>query len=659
MRALTRLLITVLAFGLGAAGPLGQTRGPGAGQQLGGGTGLIVGRVVEATTNAPVAGALVQLNSNARNGALSVATDSAGQFVLGALPAGAFRLSARRAGYAASALDQRRPGVGEGAIALADGERRADVTIRLWRHGAVTGTVVDEAGEPIIGLPVRAYPRNWTAGRPVLGAAISMGITDDRGIYRLAELVAGEYVIAIIRQLGSTPASLLDEIQRLTESGDRKAAEELTRPLWTAGIPLSPPGLGNTLRIGSAVIELGRPFARSTPDGLLVYPTQYFAAATSVSSARAVSVIPGQDVVGIDFTMRPIRSVQVSGRVVDSNGPVPYFPLRLKHAALKEFENEGYGPGAATVTDAAGRFTFPGVMPGDYVVRGLKGPGGDVGFVHAAGVESSAGGGVVLSGGVFAGDMFEMPTPGPNRKPTLHGSAPISVAERAVDGITVAIRNGVRLTGRFEFSGSAAVPSDKSLADIHLVVDAADGHTTGWDFERSGKGTTDRQFETVELPPGRYFVRVPRPPSGWFLDSIRQGDRDVSDVPLDVADVAVTPLTMRFTDKQSVLSGTVKTSGGESAGDAALVVVFPADRARWVDYGAMPRTFKSTGSGRDGSFELRGLPAGDYFVVAIRDDYLTNWRAPATLAALARTGERVTISGVDKRAVTLTISAGR
>jgi uncharacterized OB-fold protein len=63
------------------------------------------------------------------------------------------------------------------------------VTVRLWKHAAITGTIVDEMGKPAIGMQVRAFRREFAAGWPrdVPGAGIQpSAFTDDRGIHRLA-----------------------------------------------------------------------------------------------------------------------------------------------------------------------------------------------------------------------------------------------------------------------------------------------------------------------------------------------------------------------------------------------------------------------------------------------------------------------------------------
>jgi hypothetical protein len=106
-----------------------------------------------------------------------------------------------------------------------------------------------------------------------------------------------------------------------------------------------------------------------------------------------------------------------------------------------------------------------------------------------------------------------------------------------------------------------------------------------------------------------------------------------------------------------VISGQVQTTS--SAPDpSATVLIFPADPASWVDYGAFPRRLRAIRVNRDGRFEAAGLPAGDYRVVAIDEEASANWQDPATLQALARLATAITVSGEGSYTVTLKTMAG-
>ena len=79
------------------------------------------------------------------------------------------------------------------------------------------------------------------------------------------------------------------------------------------------------------------------------------------------------------------------------------------------------------------------------------------------------------------------------------------------------------------------------------------------------------------------------------------GGRDVSDVPLTVAGDDISGLVVTLTDHASVLTGTVRDA--QNAADvAATVLVFPTDRALWLDYGGLPRRLRTARTDRTGGF---------------------------------------------------------
>ena len=70
------------------------------------------------------------------------------------------------------------------------------VTLVLTKGGVITGTVTNQAGEPVVGVNVRAMMVNPSNGLPfpynILGPADR---TDDRGIYRIYGLPEGTYAV--------------------------------------------------------------------------------------------------------------------------------------------------------------------------------------------------------------------------------------------------------------------------------------------------------------------------------------------------------------------------------------------------------------------------------------------------------------------------------
>src|SRR5687767_8681110 len=168
---------------------------------------FILGQVVDAAGH-PVGGAVVSLSGGlAQISLTSVArsldggprraiTDGEGRFVFSDLAAGAYTLDAAKPGYLNGAFGRRRFGGLPQSLVLAEGERNTTVRIPIWEFVAISGTVLDEANEPMVGVMVTAYRQTFIATRPRLTPAGTV-TTDDRGIYRLDTLAPGTYTVCV------------------------------------------------------------------------------------------------------------------------------------------------------------------------------------------------------------------------------------------------------------------------------------------------------------------------------------------------------------------------------------------------------------------------------------------------------------------------------
>jgi hypothetical protein len=86
-------------------------------------------------------------------------------------------------GYADGASGRRRPLGPWQPITLADGERVGDIVVRMWKCAAITGIVTDEMGEPVVGVGVRVFRREFAGGRP---RYIAGGRCDRRAVAHLS-----------------------------------------------------------------------------------------------------------------------------------------------------------------------------------------------------------------------------------------------------------------------------------------------------------------------------------------------------------------------------------------------------------------------------------------------------------------------------------------
>ena len=168
-------------------------------------TGSISGVVVDAASGEPIPGALVTLSPGTRQrpGQLPAQlTDQKGRFLFsGVLPYDRFALGASKIGY----FDGKY-GWGNAAalVELKSGEWLRDLTIRLARPAVITGVVRDERGQPIVGGYVRAVARVRAAGSPQLAVGRAVR-TDDRGVYRIPDLVPGSYYLQFVAVQAAFP----------------------------------------------------------------------------------------------------------------------------------------------------------------------------------------------------------------------------------------------------------------------------------------------------------------------------------------------------------------------------------------------------------------------------------------------------------------------
>jgi hypothetical protein len=242
---------------------------------------------------------------------------------------------------------------------------------------------------------------------------------------------------------------------------------------------------------------------------------------------------------------------------------------------------------------------------------------------------------------------MEKPMSWPPPAPTealLHADAPVSVTEGHVRGIALDLRPGVRVSGRAEFEGTATHPTAAEWRAIYVALDPAGGQmfkaAGGYEQGLGARFSDDGRVMLPSAWPGRYVVRVEPPPPGWTVKSVTVAGRDVADTALaleqDVDDLVVT-----FTDRATRLTGTVQGPSGQADVETS-VLLFPADPARWVDYGRSTRRLRLIPT-TAGAFSTSVPPEGEYLLIALPASHLDQWQDPAFLKRAAALADRVTL----------------
>ena len=389
------------------------------------------------------------------------------------------------------------------------------------------------------------------------------------------------------------------------------------------------------------------PSARRAPSGdaaWLTFPATFYPSARTLTGATIIHTTAGHDRSGLDVVVPLTKTYQVAGTITGADGPAA---LLAVHLLLADSVDNPLFDISTAVTDGKGAFTFYGVPPGQYVARIVRtpSPAGDARFGVGGG-----GGDSPLS--VFI--TGRGPGTGPPQlsdEPLLYADQAITVVDRPVNGLNIALRQGAHVRGHVEFQGAATPPTAAQLQQILVRLDPANGDT--YNAFPPNPVSADGHFATPSFWPSRYVVRIGfmgNSPPGWYFKSATYQGRNVSESPLALSS-DIDDLTITFTDHPSKVEGTVVGDDGK-ADAGAVVILFPREPGAWVDYGRSTSGLRNQPA-IDGAFTIVNVPEGDYLLIAISDADAADWQNPAILQKLSILAERVHVG--DGQATTVSL----
>ncbi len=539
----------------------------------------IYGRAVSEATGKPLRRARIQLmmldGSRVDRDAL---TDTRGEFRIGNLPAGRYVVWAEVSGmvtpegfqpfrvYTDASPDPETMRRHFEVVEL-DGKAEREVLVRARRGGVITGRVTYADGDPAVGAPVHLLDRR--GGLTALSADLSMASgaglrTDDRGVYRVAGLPPGEYLVAV------------------SEWADHAGQAEGPE--------------------GHAPMISDRMQAAVAPRLLRTYHPS----ASSAKKAAAVVVGAGEEHSGIDVTLpdRELRTVAGVARAARGGRPIrgAAVYISLKGGGADDDPAEVLG-GADTRADAEGRWQLREVPDGLYTLY-VSPPvdyesGGGEGNENAASMNMNA----PLNGNA----SLPVP-PRPRRK-----FAPVRRDLRVsgdVAEFVVELGEGGRISGTaFAEAGKEvpyavmyAVPAAQ-LTDTALPTSPSDGRVEGDAFELEG------------LAPGKYFLhlKIYTKEGVAYPKSLTWQGKDLLREPLEVGEgTRIEGVRAVIGFDPALLRVRVSGAGNKPAPNVN-VFLLPADLSQWSL--SPSQLFCATGGE---GFCLLTAPPGDYLVVTAR-----------------------------------------
>jgi hypothetical protein len=605
--------------------------------------GAISGTVVDARTGRPIADAVVSLRGTSPLSSPGERlTDAKGRFVFRGLVASDYFITVTRFGYADGGFG-RTPQFANGtSVALTDGQWFSDAHVRLWRPAAVSGSVTDERGEPVVGVPVRLLALLTVGGRQQLAAGPGT-TTDDRGAYRIAGLRPGRYIANVPSVQNALPAGV---------SADPKPS---------ASGAATAPRLALATSDGHRLILGYYPTPPVSNGRTLVYPPVFHPNARTVTEAALIDLAPGDDREGVDVRLDPVPSARISGTLDGPPEVVAGLLLRLVSAGSEEL---GVGSETATTIVAGnGTFVFLNVPAGAYTIDArravaqyeLPAANARAGSSWTATPPGYALDGIVMMSGAAsapAGTMFTMR--GAQGTAAYWGRAAVAVEGRDIENVVVTMRRGASLRGRIVWEPAVKVPEELGFASV--LGEPTDGNITLALPTGLGRRPTDGTFTIEGMLPTSYTLRL-MVPGNWVVKSIAWNGRDYTNIPFDASSGAdFDGVVVTVTDKVAGITGTARDAQGAVVG-GSLVIAFPVERERWASYGLNPTRMRAVMADSAGAYRFTNLPAGDYYMMAI--DHAdagadaNAWRDPAFLDYAHQFAERVSLEWAETKTLDL------
>jgi len=511
----------------------------------------------------------------------TVITDDAGRFSATNLPAGRYSVSATKPGWVNTSFGAKAPGRPGRSIALADGER-ATASMRLSRGAVMTGTILDPSGLPPTGLTIRvlryAYAYN-TGERQLTQARANWWGPDDRGMYRVWGLAPGQYYIAAYpaQSFGSTGREV-----HLTSEADVQDALRATQTPGASSADIDQRAVG-------------------------VAPV-YYPGATSAAQAGAITLRPGEERAGLDFTIQYVTTAHVEGTVSvpGAVGEVPPGTLVNLVGTDASLPGSGFEAIRTVRTTPDGHFDFPDVTPGPYVLAAR------------ASIPSGA------------SDV-------PPR--VLSWSSEVEVHGEDMRGVSLMLQEGFTITGVVRAEGNSPPPSFASMrVSLQPVVSG-----NGVAISASAATTAaDGHFTITGITPGRYrfAAYAGTPQSPWSIRSATVDGRDALDTPIELRQGTDTGV-VTMTDRPAELRGRI-----DAAATDYTVLLFSDNRAHWA---TPSRRILTARVASDGFFQFKNVPPGDYYMVALDDLEPGEWLDPALLQRVTPGAIKVTIAEGEKK----------
>jgi hypothetical protein len=345
---------------------------------------------------------------------------------------------------------------------------------------------------------------------------------------------------------------------------------------------------------GGPVGDAGGGANGNEPEALAYAPT-YFPGVPSLNEAKPIALGLGQELAGIDFNLQLIRTARIAGRVTNPDGaPATRGTVNLSPEGATRGQ---VGVNYSSRIQSDGAFSISRVPPGRYVLR-------------ARGEDAA--------------------TP-------QFASEPLSVGESDISSLTVMLTPGATISGSVVFP-----PTGKELPDFDQMRVSAPSLEAGMPGGQ-GQARVDKDgtFTLDGVAAGQHLIRAQNGLRGWSLKAVEVDGRDITDLPVEIkSGQHLANVTITFTDTQTEITGMVSDAQGTPITEYT-VLAFTTNPTLWRP---LSRHIMTARPDQTGKFGIRGLPAGEYYIVTVDPAEQGEWFDPAYLEEHRVGATRVTLS---------------
>jgi hypothetical protein len=234
--------------------------------------------------------------------------------------------------------------------------------------------------------------------------------------------------------------------------------------------------------------------------------------------------------------------------------------------------------------------------------------------------------------------------------PAQEGQVTINVAGVDVEGVSLVAGAGGTVRGEVVTDDGSPLPAGFDRMQVRPPFNPNAGMMISVLHPDNGRVQSDGSFEVQGVLSDTVLSIGPLT-GEWTLKAIEVEGRDMADLPLPIEhDTTLSGVRVVLTSRPTTIRGALRDERQNPA--EGTVIVFAEDSATWREGS---RTIRATRLDQRGLFTFKGLPAGDYFLVALDSVQEGQWYDPEFLEGLKSRARRVAIADAASKHVDLVL----